>query len=385
MSAAQQKLAEKAYPYFFFSTILYVLYRNWMILMEPVLSKTLSYAFRDDDFFSFTSGHIRRGLIGELLYTLQRNDINSIIAFTVLLLVSFLLIYGKLFFRIIQSLPLAERYLLLLTPFVLNMGIDRELFILLPLVWYFYRKQTDLFFYLIIAIILFVHEIALLFYLPFILALFLKSSPIKGLNKTIAIGSLISALAILFGIKEQITNILEISFWPAQGVPGLTETYLYTFGGMPVSKLLRNHGSILLLNIETLYALPGILLFLAYSFSCLNRNKWLPYTTTFYLGVNALFFIMTIDYGRYFYHLFFLYLFLQSSGLAEKAEVTLQHLAQSIVGKWMHLLPQINFQRYHIWILIFFINAPIGYWVKDTELSPRWLQEIQLLINQFAS
>jgi hypothetical protein len=385
MSAAQQKLAEKAYPYFFFATILYVLYRNWMVLMEPVLSKTLPYAFRDDDFFSFTSGHIRRGLIGELLYTLQQNGINGIIAFTVLLLVSFLLIYGKLFFRILQSLPLAERYLLLLTPFVLNMGIDRELFILLPLVWYFYRKQTDLFFYLIIVIILFVHEIALLFYLPFILALFLKSSPIKGLNKTIAIGSLISALAILFGIKEQITNILETSFWPAQGVPGLTDTYLYTFGGMPVSKLLRNHGSILLLNIETLYALPGILLFFAYSFSCLNRNKWLPYTTAFYLGVNALFFIMTIDYGRYFYHLFFLYLFLQSSGLAEKAEVILQHLAQFIVGKWMHLLPPINFQRYHIWILILFINAPIGYWVKDTELSPRWLQEIQFLITHFSS
>lgn len=385
MSAAQQKLAEKAYPYFFFSTILYVLYRNWMILMEPVLSKTLSYAFRDDDFFSFTSGHIRRGLIGELLYTLQRNDINSIIAFTALLLLTFLLIYGKILFRTIQTLPLTERHLLLLTPFVLNMGIDRELFILLPLVWYFYRKQTDIFFYLIIAIILFVHEIALLFYLPFILALFLKSSPIKRISRTIAIGSMIGALAILFGVKEQISNTLEISFWPAQGVTGLTATYLYTFGGMPVSKLLYNHGSILLLNIQTLYALPGILLFLAYSFSCLNRKKWLPYTTAFYLGVNALFFIMTIDYGRYFYHLFFLYLFLQTSGLAEKSEATLRSIAQPIIGKWMDLLPEIKFQQYHIWILILFINAPIGYWVKDTELSPRWLQEIQFLINQFAS
>ncbi len=385
MSATQQKLAEKAYPYFFLATILYVLYRSWALLMQPVLTKTLAYAFRDDDFFSFTSGHIRRGLIGELLYTLQRNGINSVIAFTSLLLLTFSLIYGKILFRTIQTLPLTERYLLLLTPFVLNMGIDRELFILLPLVWYFYRKKTDLPFYLIIAIILFVHEIALLFYLPFILALFLQSSPVRGISRTLAIGSIISALTILFGIKENITNTLETSFWPTQGVTGLTETYLYTFGGMPVSKLLYNHGSILLLNIQTLYALPGILLFLAYSFSCLNRKKWLPYTTAFYLGVNALFFIMTIDYGRYFYHLFFLYLFLQTSGLAEKAEITLRSIAQPIIGKRMEILPQINFQRYHIWILILFINAPIGYWVKDTELSPRWLQEIQFLINQFAS
>lgn len=384
MSASQQRLA-KAYPYIFLLTVLYVLYRSWVVLMGPVINSTLPYAFRDDDFFSFSSGHIRRGLIGELLYILQRNGFNSIIIFTAILLLLYLLIYGKILFRMIQTLPIAERYLLLLTPFVLNMGVDRELFILLPLVWFFYRKKTDLIFYILIAIILFVHEIALLFYLPFMLALLLKTSPIKGLNRTMAIVSLISALAILFGIKEQLTNTLELSFWPEQGVPGLTQTYLYTFGGMPVSKLLRNHGSILLLNVETLYALPGILLFLVYSFSCLNRTKWLPYTTLFYLGVNALFFIMTIDYGRYFYHLFFLYLFLQTSGLAEKAEATLSNIAQSIIGKWMRLLPQINFQRYHIWILVLFINAPIGYWVRDTELSPRWLQEIQFLINQFSS
>ncbi|MFN3793962.1 MAG: hypothetical protein ACK4RX_04790 [Chitinophagaceae bacterium] len=383
MSNAQRRLAEKAYPFLFVLAITYMLARTWSLLMQPVLVKVLPYAFRDDDFFSFSSGHIRRGLIGEFLYLLQRNGINSIIVFTALLLLAYVIIYGKIFFRLLQTLPLTERYLLLLTPFVMNMGIDRELFILLPLVWFYYRKQTDLVFYLIIAVILFIHEIALLFYLPFIAALFLKTSPLKKIQRTLAIGSILTALIILFGIKEHITNALELNFWPTQGVTGLTQTYLYTFGGMPVSALLRNHGSILLLNIETLYALPGILLFLAYSFSCLNRKQWLPYTTLFYLGVNALFFIMTIDYGRYFYHLFFLYLFLQTSGLAEKAETTLKSIAAPMIGKWIVRLPKFAIQHYHIWILLLFINAPIGYWVRHTELSPRWWQEIEFLITQF--
>jgi hypothetical protein len=385
MSIAQRRLAEKAYPYFFNLALLYMLARAWALLMQPVLVKVLPYAFRDDDFFSFSSGHIRRGLIGEFLYLLQRNGINSIIAFTAILLITYTIIYSRIFFRMLQTLPLTERYLLLLTPFVMHMGIDRELFMLLPLVWFYYRKQTDLIFYCIIAIVLFIHEIALLFYLPFMLALFLKTSPVKGLQRGFAICSIVVALVILFGIKEHITNQLELSFWPEQGIRGLTQTYLYTFGGMPVTALLRNHISILLLNIETLYALPGIVLFFVYSFSCLNSKQWLPYTTIFYLGVNALFFIMTIDYGRYFYHLFFLYLFLQTSGLAEKAETTLKDIAQPMVGKWVKKLPKLTFQQYHIWILLLFINAPIGYWVRHTELSPRWWQEIQFLITQFTT
>lgn len=383
MSNAKRRLAEKAYPFLFVLAITYMLARSWALLMQPVLVKVLPYAFRDDDFFSFSSGHIRRGLIGEFLYLLQRNSISSVIVFTAILLITYVIIYGRIFFRMLQTLPLTERYLLLLTPLVMHMGIDRELFILLPLAWFYYRKQTDFIFYLIIAVILFIHEIALLFYLPFIAALFLKISPIKKTQRLLAISSLLVALFILFGIKENITNQLEIHFWPTQGIAGLTQTYLYTFGGMPVSALLRNHGSILLLNIETLYALPGIILFLMYSFSCLNRKQWLPYTTLFYLGVNALFFIMTIDYGRYFYHLFFLYLFLQTSGLAEKAEATLSSIAAPVIGKWLIHLPKLAIQQYHVWILILFINVPIGYWVRDTELSPRWWQEIQFLITQF--
>ena len=96
---------------------LLVFVRQGRTLFSPWLDSDLSFAFRSDNFFSFSGGQIRRGLIGEILLQIQTWGFDALWAYSLLLLLSFALLYVFVFPRLLISFKPVEVLLIVSSGF----------------------------------------------------------------------------------------------------------------------------------------------------------------------------------------------------------------------------------------------------------------------------
>lgn len=356
-------------------------WRLVQILMGPFLGEDLAFAFRSDNFFSFSGGHIRRGLIGEVLLQLQKLGAPAIFLYSLLLLLLFAGLYLLVFPKLLRSFRPLEVLLILLSGFFLMPGLDRELFMLLPAVYYFFRQRLDGGFFLLLGLVAFIHEMALLLYFPIIwFALRQMRHKLTSAQALYAIPVILAYGAVIV-LKGDLNLSPEKTFWPQYGVEGLENRILYTFAGKGLLATLKLHGSIILGKVETLYALPGLLSFFVLVFLLFRRFGASAISLAYYLAITALFFVLSIDYGRYYYFLFFFFLLLTQSGLLLKAEIALadfNFLLPKFLRPWLNL----DFSHRHfLAFLLIFALAPFGYWLGDTILEPAFWQEVQQFIQ----
>lgn len=350
-------------------------------LLAPWLDSDLAFSFRSDNFFSFSGGQLRRGLLGELLFQGQSLGFPSILIYSIGLLAIFGFLYLYLFPRLLRSFSQAEVLIIIFSGLFLMPSIDREVFILGPAVYYYFRRQLDFGFFLLLGFTAFIHEISLLLYFPCILWVLAKIWTEKRWSylPSIAFVGLSFASVILF--KGDMNLIPEREFWPAYGVIGLEDHFLYTFTGKGLLATLKLHASIILGKSETFLAIPGFVAFFGIVLFSLRRYGASAMTTVYYFVITLIFCTLTLDYGRYFYLLFFFYLLLSQSGLLLKVDEVLepfQKLVPSVIKG------SLSFDFKHRGFLIFlsiFALAPFGYWLGDTILEPAFLQEFQQLWN----
>ncbi len=358
-----------------------VLWRHGQTLLAPWLGSDLAFAFRSDNFFSFSGGQIRRGLIGEKLILLQSWGIDAVQFYSVLLLVFFAFAYLIVFPRLLQSFKSTEVFLILMGGFFLMPGLDREIFILLPALYFLFRRQRDLLFYLLIAVLAFVHELALLLYFPFILDLLLRAWKEHKPAQLLAVLLILGGYGAVILIKGQMNFVPEREFWPQYGISGLEDRFLYSFSGKGLWETLKMHLSVMIGRRETIYAMPGMAAFFTIVFLSLQRFGASALLIVYYIGINALIFLLTIDYGRYFYLLFFFYLLISQNGMLGMAEKALKGF-KPLFPQFLERLMNFEFRRdVYLSALIVFALAPFGYWLGDTLLEPALWQEVQQLID----
>lgn len=252
---------------------------------------------------------------------------------------------------------------------------------LLPAVYYFARRKEDAGFYLLIALNAFIHELSLLLYFPFIWGLLRNLLSDRKWYQLLYLLVIAASFGSVILLKSELNLVPEREFWPLHGVSGLEEHFLYTFAGKGLLATLKLHGSVILGKVETLYAIPGLIAFFLLVMLSLRRFGAKAIVLYYYLAINVLLFLLTIDYGRYFYLLFFFYLLVAQSGLLLKAEQALasfKFLMPGFVEKLFHFDFSPSLYR---WLLIVFAVAPFGYWLGDTMLEPAFWQEISQLID----
>ena len=365
----------------YYLVFIIVLLRQVRTLMAPFLGSELAYTFRSDNFFSFSGGQIRRGLIGEKLILLQEWGFDAVFFYSLLLLVFFSFCYLVVFPRLLQSFKVQEAYLILLSGFFLLPGIDREIFMLIPALYYYLSHKNDFLFYFLLGISAFIHELTLLLYFPFIWILIQDFWRIRKWQPLFYFVMVMACFAVVIGLKSELNLIPEREFWPQHGVEGLEDHFLYGFAGKGLMATLKLHGSVILGKVETLYALPGLAAFFVLLALTLKHFGAAAISLYYYIAINVLLFLLTIDYGRYFYLLFFFYLIISQSGLlaiADRSLRSFRFLMPKFVEGWLSF--KFNRTWYQIALLIFVI-APFGYWLGDTLLKPALWQELEQLID----
>ncbi len=370
-----------SYKIFYYLVFAVVFLRQLRSLMYPWLGEGHVFTFRSDNFFSFSGGQIRRGLIGEILIVLQSWDWPAIFIYSLILLLVYAWLYLWVFPKLLESFNRWEFVLIILSGFFLLPGIDREIFMLLPAAYYFLRSKQDLGFFILLALVAFLHELALLLYFPFILKTLQQSLREPRWDGVIGLVLVLVSYGSVILIAGDLNLAPERDFWPQHGVSGLENKYLYKFSGMGLLEVIKLHGARLLSYPQTKYALIGLISFAVLLILSFKRFRAKPIVIYYYLAVNALLFILTIDYGRYFYLLFFFYLLVLSSGLLKNAESALSKfdfLLPAVFERWMNFEYQAKY--YHITLLVFAL-APFGFYVGDTQLSPALWQELEQLID----
>lgn len=350
-------------------------------LLAPWLGSEEAFTFRSDNFYSFSGGQIRRGLIGELLIALQSIGLPAILLYSLLLLVTYAFFYLWIFPRLVLTFKRSEYLLILLSGLFLMPGIDREIFMLIPAVYYFFYRRMDTGFYLLLALIAFVHELSLLLYFPFILSLFQKT--IKEF-KFSSFGTLLLVIAsyaavLLFSGKLNLSP--ELDFWPRYGIQGIQDHYLYEFTGMKLLDALHLHAAYMWTFPRTKFALIGLAAYFVVVLLSFKRLGASPLLTAFYLLTNFVIFVLTIDHGRYFYLLFFFYLLLLSTGLLKEAEQAIkpfERFMPKFIERWLSFDYKSN---YYLVAMVIFALAPFGYYAGGTQYTPAIWQEIEQLIH----
>lgn len=377
----KQRQPSLALRWLYYLLLLMVTWRLVQTLFAPFLGSDLAFSFRSDSFFSFSGGQFRRGLIGEFLYQMQLLGLPAVFIYSLLLLLLFAILYAWLFPKLLASFRPNEVLLIILSGFFLMPGIDREIFMLLPAVYYFLRRQLDFGFFAILFILAFIHEMSLLLYFPFIWAAFRQMQRERKWARLLYVLPVLMAYVAAIVLKGNPNYIPEREFWPQFGINDLEEHFLYSFAGKGLLATLKLHASVFLGKVQSVYALPGLISFFGILYLLLRRFGASVYSMAYYLAVTLLFFMLTIDYGRYFYLLFFFYLLVGQGGLLAKADDALadfKFLIPKFSQPWLsHDFSHVHFQI----LLLIFALAPFGYWLGDTQLSFAFMQEVQQFIH----
>jgi len=284
----------------------------------------VAWGLRDDDFWAFSGGHLRRGLLGEILY--RGTDLVGE-RWLAVVSAGLVVIYGFAVWRVARIMQREASWRWLwpvgLSAVFLNFPVDREAALLLPLLmvgsWTESGALRRVAFLLAVIAAAFVHEFAVLLYLPLVLMLLAEEPPgpqrhllLAGAGAIVLTGGLIAVLRPVPSI------VLETTFWPTHGMPGLEATHLYSFVSRSLGDTMRLHFS-MLATPSGLWNLAFQATLLALLVSCLWGSwRMLAAVLCFVLPAS----VLTIDYGRYAYMTFFFYfLAWYQLGFARKSRV----------------------------------------------------------------
>ena len=145
----------------------------------PYLVGTDLYSFRDDNFWSYTSGFYRRGLPGELLLWLNNiTDGAGPILYSSILMGFYLVVLTLVLRSLIPRHGTLFLFLLCVSPIMLFFRIDSEVFLLLPfaLICLLGRSIRLPILMIFVVVSIAVRETAFLIYLPIILRCFTTGS-----------------------------------------------------------------------------------------------------------------------------------------------------------------------------------------------------------------
>ena len=286
------------------------------------------YTFRPDNFWAYSSMIFRRALTGEFLYYLDLITGHGIYLFSVLIWLTFLLFLVAYLSELKKEFNSIGLLLCLLSPVFLLYQVDAEIFMLLPFIT-LYSKSNFVQNWGTLILIVFsvlIRELSLLFFFPVLVTFILQG---RMALKAATITALLLLLVFLFSPKPAPTFYLENNYWNAQGFHTthsfIGSKHLYDFVSMPLSDLLSLHIS-LLKEIENGWFLLGLPLI---SFMGLFAGIFYARTksvggTLYSIGLVSVSFILTLDYGRYFY-LFFMFALFASSNQVKNISLPFLH------------------------------------------------------------
>lgn len=328
------------------------------------LLKDLSYAFRSDNFWSYSSSIYRRGLTGEIIYYLDMISGKGIYLFALTIWSLFVMFLIKFLKEIKGELSLIEVLLLVLSPFLLLYSVDAEIFTLLPFLTLFSKKQFlnvwGTLFLIVVATL--IREISLFFYFPVLVSFIVGGQRCIKLFATLVLFSLF--LIVLYP-KPSPTFLLEQTYWSSLE---LQDTSLYEFVDMPLSEVFPKHIGFMMSKWE--YFIMPLLCFMLITTSMFYKRTLNVLGALYLFSMITVCFVLTVDYGRYFY------LFLIFSTLA----------SSSAVSKYFTTFPAIlNFQSLNLldgslrkieankkYLLLFAVFAPSGFWAGEYQIRPRF-------------
>ena len=267
----------------------------------PYLIDDIVFAFNTDNFWSYSSGFIRRALLGQILYFNQ--SVLGIgpwfFSFTTFALV--VLFAGYVCVELNKTTPAWQVILLALTPFALLYFVDAEILMLLPLLAMVQNdsRHQKLFVLLLIMVLSQMRELILVLYFPVLLRFIFIDRGLVG-KASIAFIAVMSFLLLWdFGPPSY---VLEKTFWPEHGAPNLHEEHMYTFAEMSFTEMLDLHvGSILEFFIP---AMIFWVLLAASLFWFLAKRITSPILFAWFVGTFLVSSILSIDHGRYAYFFF---------------------------------------------------------------------------------
>ncbi len=338
----------------------------------PYLVGTDLYTFRDDNFWSYTSGFYRRGLPGELLLWLNNiTDGAGPILYSSILMGFYLVVLTLVLRSLIPRHGTLFLFLLCVSPIMLFFRIDSEVFLLLPfaLICLLGRSIRLPILMIFVVVSIAVRETAFLIYLPIILRCFTTGSILDLLLGFFAIA--IFAIFILI-LPENLTYQLENHYWPIYGIENLTETYLYNFAGGSLQETLYLHLHFISKNILLGgWSLAAFFIFvLGFIYSA---TKSVPICTYFALLLLVMG-ILTVDYGRYYYLFFFCAVFLsygQASSYMELRPLVI--LVRYLSMEQFLKRGFVICERHKTTTLTLLCLAPTGFWIGEVDPIPRFI------------
>lgn len=357
---------------FLLLALAFAFFNSARLLFFPMLQGE-AYGFRDDNFWSLTSGFYRRFLPGDFLYYTDLVTSFGIEIYSLVLITLFgffaILVYRELNI----TLQPIEKIILSLSPIVLLYQVDSEIFLLLPILPLLFikdRSAREATFLLLLLFSIFVRELSILFYAPVLLWIIVQS-PIK---LKIAATSIVAifVFSILF-LSGEPTYGLERDYWPAQGVSDLETTHLYQFAEKSITEVLALHLS-LIQEYFIIFA-PGVVLFLLLCCTYIYRRTSTAYPVVFFIVLCLVSFVLTIDYGRYYYLFFFLCVFLSSDNV--RGYYQLPRGLDALFGRIFEYV-NASFQNLSRVSKYFFaataaafVLAPVGYYIEYYDPWPR--------------
>lgn len=347
----------------------------WSVL--PYLEGTSLATFREDNFWAYSSGFMRRGLPGEFIYRLDQWTHQGPLIYSVLIAAIYFLAWVVVAREAARFFTPVQAMLALLTPLALHNGIDGEVFILLPLLYLGLRGEqaSDLTALVLIALALAMRESAILFFLPLILGIMIRAGWLERLCGVAILAMF--ALSIVAGNDP--TYLLERDYWPGAGIDDLMTRHLYLFAELPLGMLLHVHFSVI--HDHLALVTPSLVLFAVLYVTVIYRRSGSVLLTAYFSAALSVFFLLTIDYGRYFYLPFAIALLITAPGVRERiwdplsarSAARRERLASRQAPEWLAA------------ILLGFALAPSGYYVEVYTLFPRFVVTAHELFGSVAS
>lgn len=356
-----------------FQYLLCYLFTVLMVLAAAIELEVFSSfnlnALRADNFWSYSSGIIRRGLSGELIYYFDRLFGNGPRVYALLLVSVFAFFTYQALREAAHRLSLSEVCLLGISPLVLFYEIDTEVMALLPLLTVNSKHQWVRVYgtLALIAVGVLFREITLILHFPILLYLLLSRT---GTARFLSVGLCMLSIVFILSPKPAPNYLLETTYWNAQGLE-LLDHHLYRFVEMSIGDVLPLH--LTYIADHALLILPAICGFLLFSIAIVFHRTHSILLSCYCAAAISLCFVLTVDYGRYFYF-FMLYVLLLPASIATPF-INIERAAdQRIYKRLHHSLTLIN--RYRVCWLMILVVAPSGYWAGAYEPVPRiwdWL------------
>ena len=326
--------------------------------------KDLSYAFRPDNFWSYSSSIYRRGSTGEIVYYLDIITGKGIYIFALLIWSLFVLFLIKFLKEIKGELSLLETLLLVISPFLLLYSVDAEIFTLLPFLTLFSRNKFlnvwGTLFLIVVATL--IREISLLFYFPVLVSFIVCGQRHIKLFATIVLFALF--LIVLYP-KPTPTFLLEQTHWSSLE---LQDTSLYKFADTPLREVLPKHIGFIMSKWE--YFIIPVVCFMLLATSMFYKRTLNVLGALYLFSMISVCFVLTVDYGRYFY-LFLIFSTLASSSAVSKHFTTfpaiLNFKSLNLLGG---SLSKIEANKKYL--LLFAVFSPSGFWASAYQIKPRF-------------